>query len=164
MPLENVIERMRKNIYITPVALTANRDYLPVQISFRYPDPKKTQQVVQTLLVKFQEASILRMHAADAADSRNSAGEIERLEERIAVLEQRLGVPAAAKTRGDGPVSRYAGVVIVVLDPASFPELPAYPGRVPFGWAGLTAGLALAIVIAVFRRRPPPIPFPAQPA
>jgi hypothetical protein len=55
----------------------------------------------------------------------------------------------------------------VNLSVTASPTLPAkavFPDRWIFMATGFGTGIAVAMVIAVFRRRPPPIPFPAQTA
>lgn len=53
------------------------------------------------------------------------------------------------------------------LDVVAAPDLPvqsAAPNRAIFAAVGFGAGFVLAVVIALFRRTPPPVPFPAQTA
>jgi hypothetical protein len=51
-----------------------------------------------------------------------------------------------------------------VLDPPSLPLRSAYPNRMLFTAAGFGTGFVAAMLIGIFRRRLPPIPFPAQSA
>jgi uncharacterized protein involved in exopolysaccharide biosynthesis len=55
-------------------------------------------------------------------------------------------------------------ITMNVLDPPSLPIDPVYPDRAHFMETGVAAGLAGALVIAVFRRKSPAIPYPAQTA
>jgi hypothetical protein len=55
-----------------------------------------------------------------------------------------------------------SGINLEVVDPPSLPERATYPSRIVFTATGFGAGLTLAILMVVFRRRvPPPVPFPA---
>jgi uncharacterized protein involved in exopolysaccharide biosynthesis len=52
---------------------------------------------------------------------------------------------------------------LAVVDPASLPTRPIYPDRYMFMATGFSAGLFLAIVIAIFRRPfQPAAPLPAS--
>jgi hypothetical protein len=57
-----------------------------------------------------------------------------------------------------------APVNLSVVDPPSLPAKAVFPDRWIFMAIGFGAGIAAAMVIAIFRRRPPPVPFPAQTA
>lgn len=57
-----------------------------------------------------------------------------------------------------------AGENLDVLEPPTLPAQPAEPNRMIFAASGFGAGFAAALVVAVLRRRPPPVPFPAQTA
>jgi uncharacterized protein involved in exopolysaccharide biosynthesis len=162
IPLEDVIEKMRKD---TPITIEApGSNYLVVRITFAYPDPIKARNTVQALIAKFIENNLVRQRAAYAKRER-SYDQFDRMEARIAALEKRLGMPPAPPEPLDqfAPVAS-GGVVMKLLDPPSLSTAPVYPDRFRFMAAGFGAGLAAAVVIAISRRRPPPIPFPAQTA
>jgi hypothetical protein len=82
----------------------------------------------------------------------------------VALLEKRLGIPSAAPEPGDQLAVAYMGVNLEVIDPPSLPLRPAKPNRWMIMADGFGAGFAVALVIALFRRRPPPMPLPAQTA
>jgi hypothetical protein len=165
IPLEDVIEEMRHDVQVLPgAAEDSSRAFLLFNIRFSYRDPEKARNTVQTLLTRFQEANLFRQRDAMEATRRRSLDQVDRMEARIAALEKRLGISAAPAVSEDSrAVSRAIGFQLEVLDPPSMPERPVYPNRIAFVATGLGAGLGLAGVIAVFRRRPPPIPFPVQP-
>ena len=58
----------------------------------------------------------------------------------------------------------YTGVKLDVIDPPSLATLSAKPNRQIFMAIGFGAGFLSALVMAIFRRRPPAIPLPAQTA
>jgi len=158
-PLEDVIETMRKNLLIRIEAPGSN--YLSFRLTFTYPDRLKAQQTVQALVTRFADSNVIRQRAQARAKRANTSDQVYRLEERIAALEKRLGMPSAPHEPDFSPIT--PGVInLDVLDPPSLPVQPVYPDRVRFMATGFGAGVVAAIVIAVFRRRPPQIPFPAQ--
>ena len=161
-PLEDVIEKMRQDTPITMEAPGSN--YLVFRITFAYPDRIKARDTVQALIGKFMESNAVRQRVPAYVKRQRSYDQIDRMEVRIAALEKRLGIPPAPAEPLDelAPVS--GGIVMMVLDPPSLPMQPVKPNRSIFMAMGFGAGLAAAVVIAVFRRRPPPIPFPAQTA
>ena len=129
-------------------------------VAFSYPDRMKARDTVQALLIRFAEANLNGQRAQSAA---GQFDQFHRLEARVSLLEKRLGIPSAAPEPGD-QFARYMGVNLEVIDPPSLPVRLAKPNRWRFMAAGFGAGFIAALVIAVFRRRPPPIPFPAQTA
>jgi uncharacterized protein involved in exopolysaccharide biosynthesis len=162
-PLEDVIEQMRKDdAKFTMGAPGSN--YLDFRITFAYSDPVKARDTVQALITKFVEINLVRQRVPAYVKRQRSYDQIDRMEARIAALEKRLGIPPSPPEPLDefAPVS--GGIVMEVLDPPSLPVDPVKPNRSIFMATGFGAGLAAAVVIAVFRRRPPPIPFPAQTA
>ena len=162
-PLEDVVEKMRRNIRITAIERTANADttYLPFEIQFSYSDPRQAQRVVQTIVTRFNETYVYRARAA-FVKKQQPPDQIAAMEARIAVLEQRLGIAHTPAVRGNEVASEVSGTTLEVLDAPSLPASPAYPNRVAVVLAGLFSGFTLAVVIALLRRRPPPMPFPAQ--
>jgi hypothetical protein len=57
-----------------------------------------------------------------------------------------------------------APVNLSVIDPPSLPSKAAFPDRWLFMAMGFGAGVAAAVLVAIFRRRTPPMPLPAQAA
>lgn len=164
MPLEDVIEQMRtRDLRIQ--MLGSGTDYIPFTIRFTYPDRTKARDTVQALATRFIDANFVSQKTSAQATRTRSSDQIYRLEQRIAVLEKRLGIvsPPHQQLEGELP-PQIAGVNLEVLDPPNLPVSAVYPNRSIFAAFGFGAGFALAIVIAVFRRRPPPVPFPAQTA
>jgi hypothetical protein len=154
-PLEDVIEKMRtQDIRITidgPPRASDGR--VAFHIAFFYPDRVKARDTVQALLTHFNDANLNGQRAQSAA---GQPDQFQRLEARVASLEKRLGLPSAA------PEPRGPGINLEVIDPPSLPVRPAKPNRWLIMATGFGAGFAAAVVIAIFRRRPPPMPLPAQ--
>jgi hypothetical protein len=164
MPLEDVIERMRLDLQISRDApANTGGDYLPFHITFAYADRLKAQQTVMALMTKLQDANLTSQRMQAQAKRASTSDQVYRLEARIAALENRLGMPSAGH-EPDFSSNRLTGINLDVLDPPSPPVAPVYPDRLRFMATGFGAGIAAAMVIAIFRRRPPPIPFPAQTA
>jgi hypothetical protein len=163
VPLEDVIEKMRKEeIQIVPEASAgAGIDYLPFQISFAYDDPVKAQDTVHALINQFQEANLDSQRNQARVKREIASDQIYRMEARIAALERRLGMPSAAHEPDYSSIPS-VGLNLTVLDPPSLPVRAVYPDRFRFMETSFGAGIAAALVIAIFRRRPSPIPFSAQ--
>jgi uncharacterized protein involved in exopolysaccharide biosynthesis len=136
--------------------------YLPFTVSFTYRDPHKAQQTVQSLITRFQESNLTRQRNVYTANRPRSTDQVGRLEARIAVLEKRLGIASSASEPGAETPSNFAGFSLSVIDSPSLPERPTYPNRASFLVTGFGAGIALALMVAIFRRKPPAIPFPAE--
>jgi len=165
IPLEDVIEKMRKEeIQIVPEAsASAGTDYLPFQISFAYNDPVKAQDTVHALINQFQEANLDSQQNQARVKREITSDQIDRMEARIAALERRLGMPPAAH-EPDYASIRSVGLNLTVLDPPGLPVKAVYPDRFRFMSVGFGTGLLLALVTAIFRRRPPPAPLPVRSA
>jgi hypothetical protein len=158
-PLEDVIGTMRKNLLIRIEAPGSN--YLSFRLTFTYSDRMKAQQTVQALVTRFGDSNVIRQRAQALSRRANTSNQVYRLEERIAALEKRLGMPSTPHEPDFSPIT--PGVInLDVLDPPSLPVTPVFPDRVRFMAIGFGSGVVAALVIAVFRRRPPAIPFPAQ--
>jgi uncharacterized protein involved in exopolysaccharide biosynthesis len=156
--IEDVVETMRRNIRIVVgKSGSIGQNRLSFRVEFAYRDPVKAQKTVQALIVRFSDAN------QKAAGTRSSA-QSDSLEARIALLEKRLGIPPPPPAPGDQFASAMPGLNLDVLNPPSLPVRAARPNRYTFMSFGFGAGLVAALVIAVFRRRLPPIPFPAQTA
>jgi hypothetical protein len=166
-PIEDVIQRMRRDISIvldTPRLNTlpgASPDGVTFRVMFEYPDRVKAQQTVQALLSRFLEMNLTE---ARSEMQLRTNGQIERMEARLAALEKRLGMPAAPPAPADQLLREYSGEKLEVIDPPSLPDRPAKPNRWIFMADGFGAGFIAALLIALFRRRPPPMPLPAQTA
>lgn len=156
-PLEDVIETMRtRDIQIHILAPGT------LAIGFAYRDRDKARATVKALIAKFEEANLKLQNVPADVKTGRSSDEIDRLETRIAVLEKRLGIESPPAEPIDQPVPAYRAINLEVLDPASLPTKAASPNRYLFMFAGCFIGFAMAIVIAIFRRRPQPaVPFPA---
>lgn len=165
-PLEDLIERMRtRDLTIRVEAATS--EYVPFTITFGYSDRIKAQQTVQVLMTRFMDSNFVMQSTTARVKSYQYADQIDRMEARIAALEKRLGIQSSGQKPSapdqNGKVI-FSGINLDVLDVPSLPTHPEYPNRVIFMAVGFGGGFGLAIVIGVFRRRPPPIPFPAQTA
>lgn len=155
-PLEYVIEKMRTQdigIRIMP----PGNDRVVFQIRFSYSDPKKARGTVQALVLRFSDAN-----AETAAQGERSEFELEQLKARVAILEKRLGIASSSSSEFEAFALTHAGENLDVLDAPSKPANPVSPNRAQFAAIGFGGGFSLAVVIAVFRRRPPPVPLPAQ--
>ena len=166
IPLEDVIEKMRReDIQITrDNPGSPSHSYLAFKVSFAYRDRIKAQQTVQALITRLEEANIISQRISLRVKRQRSYGEVDRMEARIAALEKRLGMPPVPPEPLDQFAPVDAGLNLDVLDPPSLPLKPVYPNRFAFMFAGFGSGFAAAIVIAIFRRPMPPIPFPVQTA
>jgi hypothetical protein len=158
MPLEDVIEKMKRDIQIVPEGAGDNIGYLPFRITFTYREPRKTQAVVQTLITRFMESSLNRQRNSEATVRPGSA-EIDQLETRVAMLEKRLGLVGSPPDLSDQEtfVPAAVGIRLAVLDTPSRPEIAVSPNRLAISSAGLAAGFFAAVAIVVFRRRVPPV-------
>lgn len=167
IPLEDVIQKMKADIGIVldPNA-SARNDSLAFHISFGYPDRVKARDTVQVLLTKFVQSNLtMQSERARANATRgHTYDEVDSMEQRLAAIEKRLGINTPAMRTADFPAVPPDGLRLYVLDPPSFPNRPVYPNRSAFMLTGFGAGFAAALVVAIFRRRFPPIPFPAQTA
>jgi hypothetical protein len=159
-PLEDVIEKMRKKDILIRIE-TLGSNYLSFGVTFTYPDRFKAQRTVQALVTKFSDSNQSRQRSQARSKRANTSDQVYRLEERIAALEKRLGMPSTPHEPDFSP-NTPGGINLEVLDPPSLPVQPVFPDRVRFMAVGFGAGVVGAVVIAVFRRRPPAIPFPAQ--
>jgi hypothetical protein len=163
-PIEDVTEDMKRNIQINAVDVPRGGDgqYMAFEIRFAYSDPNKMRAIVQTLVTKFMEANLFRQRVRANMNQRRSSDQIARLEARIAFLEKRLGIPSAIAM--GSPAGATGGIQLSVLDSPSLPQAAIYPNRASFMATGLAGGVGLALVVAVFRRKSPAIPFPAEAA
>ncbi len=164
MPLEDVIQRMRaRDLKIRALQLPGgdNRNYWAFEISYTYRDPRKAQATVRALMARFQESNVYRQRDHPILTSQHPSDQVSQLEARIAVLEKRLGIGSAQPEAGRGPAVVPPCIDLSVLDPPSLPEKPARPNRFIIAEIGFVGGFVLAAAIAIFRRRPVPIPFPA---
>jgi hypothetical protein len=172
LPLEDVIEKMRRqdlHIRILERPAGTSGRYDAFTISFAYGDPYKAQRVVQLLINDFNDANVNRQHdrhdrLARIASFQKSAGGTDPLEERISAIEKRLGItpPTSAPVPFVDDIRN--GLIMEVIDPPNLPFTPVSPNRAVCAATGFGSGFAAAVVIAIFRRRPPPLPFPAQTA
>ena len=162
MPMEDVIEQMRRDVKIVPVAIPS-QFAMAFTIRFAYRDAAKAQKTVQVLLTRLQDVNLDRQRTTQNVQRARAADQIDRLEARIAALEKRLGMPLSTTHEDIQVVPAKTGFQLEVLDPPNLPERPVKPNRTIIAAFGFGCGIVLAGVIAVFRRRPPPIPFPAQP-
>lgn len=156
VPTEDVVELMRRDIHIRLAGNGAG----VFSIRFTYPIPLKAQATVNALITRFMEENENLEPALDDAPQSSEQRQIAALEARIAVLEGRAGVPAQAPLKRVGPTTR-----LIVLDPPSRPFNPIKPNRSVIVFIGFGAGVFLAMLISIFRRRYRPVPpFEVHPA
>jgi uncharacterized protein involved in exopolysaccharide biosynthesis len=143
---------------------SAGSNYAGFAITFSYSDRIRARETVQALVTKFADHNMVRASTETHAKRIRSINQVDRLEARIAVLEKRLGIlsPAPEPLEFLAPAS--GAINLDVIDPPSLPTEPVYPHRAVFAAIGFGTGLAAALFIAVFRRRQPAIPFPAEAA
>ena len=161
---EDIVDKMRiRDIRITPLerANVTSKSFQPFEIQFSYSDRRKAQQVVQTLVERFADTTAYLARAA-FLKKQQPPDQIAAMDARIAVLEQRLGIAHTPAVRSDELPSDVRGNYLEVIDAPSFPVTPVFPNRAVLMFSGLFSGFAASIVIALARRRPPPMPFPAQ--
>jgi uncharacterized protein involved in exopolysaccharide biosynthesis len=165
MPLEDVIEQMRtRDIQIRIESPGTHLESLAFNISFAYKDPVKAQQTVQALITRFVDSNLTTQRNEARVKQATTSDQIYRMEMRIAALERRLGMPSGSHEPQNQLDPRIAGINLEVIDPPSLPVAAVYPDRFRFMSIGFGAGLAAALIIVAFRRKLPPIPFPAQTA
>ncbi len=126
-PQKEVVENMRRDIDIHLVRAPLAESATPAafSISFSYTDRYKAQAVVRALVLDFTElyARELRTAAPTASP------------EFVKMAEHK------------------AGENLEVLDPASLPEAPVSPNRLPLAALGLALGLALGTCLLWFRQQ-----------
>jgi hypothetical protein len=168
-PLEDVIEKMRRDLQIAVVSQSDRAVFF--RIAFTYGEPLKAQATVQEVISRFYDENTRQQHQdRQASPPMGNEERLERqmaqLESRIAVLEERTGVaraqaPASVVTAPATVPEDAIGMAVV--DAPSLPTRPVYPDRYMFMATGFGAGFALAIVIAIFRRRfQPAAPLPVS--
>jgi hypothetical protein len=124
MPLIDVVEMMHKDIVVAPLvpAHSPNRIIPAFAIQFTYPDAHVAQQVTAALMTRFIDASIMQ----NTVETHN------------------------------GNVNPHSGMRLQPLDTPSLPARPSEPNRLAITgaglFAGLLAGLTLAVVIRSRRR------------
>jgi len=165
LPLEDVIDKMRNediHIEIDP-ANSVPGQFLTFRIRFVSDDPVKARDTVQTLIVKFMDANLTQARAIQIAGSASTEDEVSRLEQRLAAIEKHLGIVSPAQPAAPpAPLVQRTGLNLDVIDPPTLPAKPVSPNRAVFMLGGLGAGFASALLIALFQRRLPAIPYPAQ--
>jgi hypothetical protein len=163
IPLEDIIEQMRNDITIAARSPSASEQkYLAFDISFAYFDRIKASQAVQALITRFQESNRARQQASAYEKRHRTYDEVDRMEARLLAIEKKLGIGAPPESSYTSPLD--APILLYVLDAPSLPIDPVYPDRAHFMETGLGAGFLSALIIAVYRRKLPPIPYPAQTA
>jgi len=161
-PTEDVIERMRRHDIHIERQPGSDSHYVSLAISFSYSDAYKAQMTTQALVSHLMDAYMTQQRHAAILIRQSPDDEIERLRGRVAFLEKELDLPSTLVSRESPAVQQ--GVAPEVLEPPSLPEAQIYPNRTQFAGTGFGSGFLAAILIAIFRRRPPPLPFPAQTA
>ncbi|HKN62078.1 MAG TPA: hypothetical protein VJW93_12935 [Candidatus Acidoferrales bacterium] len=130
MPLDDVIDIMRRNIRVYSLTLASpeNRDAFKFTVQFDYPDPHVAQEVNTALTSRVLEANLrMRQQQLDS---------------------------------GSTPISQLnPGFQFAVLDPPTLPRKPSAPNRTQFAAVGLFAGLlaGLTLAIALGSRRTTPV-------
>jgi hypothetical protein len=163
LPLLDVIDMMRQRDIRIRLETPGNSN-VAFTISFSYSDPVKARDTVQALITRFVDGNRRAENTAAHVKRIRSVDQVDRLEARIAELEKRLGIKSPPPEPLETVVPAYTGIRMLVLDVPSLPTKPDYPNPYRFMAIGFGSGFILAVVIGVFRRTPPPIPFPAQTA
>jgi uncharacterized protein involved in exopolysaccharide biosynthesis len=129
-PMDDVVENMRKHLVVQPVVPASPGRVIPAfAIQFSYPDALVAQRVTTEVMSRFIDANV----------TRNTNDEIRANHGRLV-----------------GSLNSDSGMRLDPLDTPSLPTSPAWPNRVTIAgvglFAGLLAGLTLAIVIRSRRR------------
>jgi len=139
MPLDDVIDIMRRNIRVYSLTLASpeNRDAFKFTVQFDYSDPHVAQDVNAELTSRVIEDN-LRMR--------------QQLESRSSVNQHRDSLAITSQ------LNPGSGFQFMVLDPPTLPRKPSAPNRAQFAavglFAGLLAGLTLAIALRSHRTTP----------
>jgi hypothetical protein len=137
MPMEDVVELMRRNIRIE--AISSKHDGLTpmvFRVTFSYPDRVKAQATVRALT--------LRLTQENEFVNRYRESEYQELWHDM----------AAAHLAKPAPPPPVADSVVGVLDPPSLPKESMGPGPIAFVAWGLGAGLLLGLLAALAMRHP----------
>jgi hypothetical protein len=158
MPIDNVIERMRRDIWIQ--MMPPGNKNVRFRIRFGYRDPERARATVQALVDRFCNTNLeMEMGVNTDQQLERSYREVGRLEARVAGIEKRLGIASPPLIQ---PYKLWSTrETLAVLDPPTLPTRPVNPNRAFSGALGFGVGFAAALVTALLRRRPPAIPFPA---
>jgi hypothetical protein len=143
MPLEGVIETVRRDIDVGLVAIGGRVSTF--RISFTYPDARKAQTVANVLISKFIEESVVERIRRTTTREQQLMEAIAQLQSRVEFLERRAGV----------------GMGRANIDPPSLPTHPMWPDRNRFMAMGKIPPPNLALAIVAFRprgRAAPPMP------
>jgi hypothetical protein len=140
-PLEDVIEEMRRDTLTEVKRADCAR-----------------------LITRFEDSNLTTQRNEARVNHATTSDQIYRMETRIAALEKRPGMPAGSHEPQNQLDPHIAGINLDVLDPPSLPVAAVYPDHFLFMSIGFGAGLAAALIVVVFRRKLPPIPFPEQTA
>lgn len=139
--------------------------YLNVGIKFASSESRKTQQVVQVVINRFNESNSNMKRSQDAGGyplTNAAMNEMEQLKARIGILEKRLGIaPLASPGLIPFRSVTMSDPLLEVVDPPSRGVLPISPNRAVFTAFGFAFGVGLALIITIFRPRAvagPPIP------
>ena len=141
IPLEDVIQQMRRNIRIEARSSTP----IVFSISFAYPDQVKAQAAVRKLAAKFTEANAVSNRLRESAYT-NFWHDVAT---EAAVEADVLHHARPALATPPPPV----GETVAVLDPASLPKSLG-PNRIAFLAWGMGAGLLLGVLAALAMRWP----------
>lgn len=115
MPVENVIERMRRNILIQ--MMPPGKENVRFLILFSYRDPEKARATVQALVARFIDTNLKTTTANTDQRRERFQLELARLEARVAGLEKRLGIASPSPLQPDELESARAGEILALLNP-----------------------------------------------
>ena len=134
MPLQDVVEQMRRNIRVQAVP-TSRDGPIVLHISFAYPDQAKSQATVRELAGRF------------------AAGTIMMNRHQVRMYQDFWHDESLMNHTGPAPPAP-TGESVDVLDPGKLSTESAGPSRIAFMAWGLGAGLVLGLLAALGIRRP----------
>jgi polysaccharide chain length determinant protein (PEP-CTERM system associated) len=91
MPIEDVIEEMRRNVSVNPIGATAGNKTVPAfSVSFSYRDRYKAQKVVQDLVSKFMDQNTRERSSVAILTTRFLKDQLDTAKKELESIEQQL--------------------------------------------------------------------------
>lgn len=147
MPLNDVVDLMKKGIEIRPLATSDGKFASAFEFDFVYPDAQVAQRVDDELVSSLM-ASNLRVRSA-------GAGTIDSLKDQLGAAQDPVFKARLQSQLGQAE-SLQLHESFRVINPANLPKSPAFPKPGLFGAGGLFVGLVGGLIVAAicgWRRR-----------